>query len=126
MRILLLLLAVCASRCAAQTPAAAAQTPAAFAVVFIDARSEAALGPFPYDRDVYDKGIEALAAAKARGVVLKFFIDRPKSDEGDKALGEAMGKVKVILQARLDPEEAHPNPLPERFVLKDVENIWLT
>ncbi|MDB5319878.1 MAG: hypothetical protein JWN40_1509 [Phycisphaerales bacterium] len=32
--------------------------PPAFAVVFIDAETEKALGPFPYDRAVYAKGIE--------------------------------------------------------------------
>jgi CHASE2 domain-containing sensor protein len=94
--------------------------PPAFAVVFIDADTENALRAFPYDRGVYAKGIEALGRAKARGVVLKFFIDRPKSAEGDAALAAAMTKVKMILQARLDGEEARPNPLPERFTLKDL------
>jgi CHASE2 domain-containing sensor protein len=94
--------------------------PPAFAVVFIDAETERALGAFPYDRGVYAKAVEALGRAKARGVVLKFFIDRPKSAEGDAALAAAMTKVKVVLQARLDGEEARPNPLPERFTLRDV------
>jgi CHASE2 domain-containing sensor protein len=92
--------------------------PPAFAVVFIDAATEKAIGPFPYDRAVYAKGIEALAEAKARGVVLKFFIDRPKSAEGDAALATSLSKIKVVLQARLDGDEPKPNPLPERFVLK--------
>lgn len=92
-------------------------SPAPFAVVMIDEASEKELGPFPYDRAVYAKGIEALAQAKVRGVVLKFFIDRPKTAEGDAALPIALTKVKVILQARMDDDEAKANPLPERFIL---------
>ena len=94
--------------------------PKPFAVVFIDAATEQALGEFPYDRRVYARGIEALAKAGARGVVLKFFIDRPKSVEGDAALADAMTKTKVILQARLDPEEPKPNAMLDRLYLKDV------
>jgi CHASE2 domain-containing sensor protein len=88
-------------------------------VVFIDAATEKALGEFPYDRRIYARGIEVLARAGARGVVLKFFIDRPKSVEGDAALAEAMKKTKVILQARLDPDEPRPNPFPVHFYLKE-------
>jgi adenylate cyclase len=119
-RFVLLLLGLMAPGCAAAERSAPSLPPPAFAVVFIDAETEKALGPFPYDRAVYAKGIEALGRAKARGVVLKFFIDRPKSAEGDAALAAAMTKVKVILQARLDAEEVRPNPLAERFILKEI------
>jgi hypothetical protein len=93
----------------------------AFAVVFIDERTEARLGPIPYDRSVYAKGIERLGELGALGVVLKFFIDQPKSREGDEALAAAMGKVKVVMQARIDEDEKAPNPLPERFFLSQAE-----
>jgi CHASE2 domain-containing sensor protein len=94
--------------------------PKPFAVVFIDAATEQSLGEFPYDRRVYARGIEALAKAGARGVVLKFFIDRPKSVEGDAALADAMTQTKVILQARLDRDETKPNAMLDRFYLKDI------
>jgi CHASE2 domain-containing sensor protein len=99
----------------------AKQPPPGFAVVFIDAATEEALGVFPYDRSLYAKGIEALARAEVRGVVLKFFIDRPKTAEGDAALAAAMKRVKVVLQARMDDQEPRPNPLPTRFILKGLE-----
>src|SRR5689334_20798336 len=89
--------------------------PTPFAVVLIDRATERALGEFPYDRAVYARGIEALGRARVRGVVLKFFIDRAKTAEGDAALAEAMRKMKLVLQARLDAAEARPNALPERF-----------
>jgi hypothetical protein len=105
------------------SPCVAAERRAArdvFAVVFVDERTEARLGPFPYDRAVYAKGIERLGELGARGVVLKFFIDRPKTREGDEALAAAIGKVKVVLQANLEPEP-RPNRLPERFFLSTAE-----
>jgi hypothetical protein len=95
--------------------------PAPFAVVFIDAKTEGALGAFPYDRAVYAKGMETLARAEARGAVLKFFIDQPKPGDGDAALAAAMGKVKVIVQAKIDDSEKTPNDLPARFALKVAE-----
>jgi hypothetical protein len=49
--------------------------------------------------------------------VLKFFIDKPKSAEGDHALVNAAKRTKLILQARIDDAEPKPNPLPDRFVL---------
>lgn len=86
-----------------------------FAVVFIDERTEKALGPFPYDRAVLARGINRIAELKARAVILKFFIDRPKS--GDRALADALKRVKVVLQARLDDDEKMPNLLPDKFTL---------
>lgn len=99
--------------------------PRHFAVVMIDQATEKELGTFPYDRTLYAQAIDALADAKVRGVVLKFFIDLPKSPEGDSALAAAMKKTKVILQARIDNSQTNPNPLDDRFILKnlDQENI---
>ena len=85
-----------------------------FVPVFIDARSEARLGPFPYDRAVYANALMAFEKLGAKGVVLKFFIDQPKGN-GDDALAMAMTKLPVILQARCDDTEAKPNPFDARF-----------
>jgi CHASE2 domain-containing sensor protein len=46
-----------------------------FAVVFIDAATEANYGPIPLDRALLARALERLAVARARGVVLKFFLD---------------------------------------------------
>ena len=86
----------------------------AFVPVFIDARTEARLGPFPYDRAVTADALAAFEKLGAKGVVLKFFFDQPKG-KGDDALALAMTKLPVILQARCDDTEARPNPLAARF-----------
>lgn len=87
-----------------------------FVPIFIDARTEVKLGPFPYDRAVSADAIVAFAKLGAKGVVLKFFIDQPKG-QGDDALALAMTKLPVILQARCDDTEAKPNPLDARFTI---------
>lgn len=89
-----------------------------FVAVFIDDKTEKVLGPFPYDRAVLAKAVDKAAASEARGVVLKVFIDKPKSADGDRSLVEAAKRTKLLLQARFDESEANPNPLPERFALK--------
>jgi len=99
------------------TVATPIKPPDAFTVVMIDAKTERELGKFPYDRSIYARAIEHAAKLGARGVVLKLFIDRPKTAAGDKALADAMRKTKVILQARLNDAEPEDNPLPERFQL---------
>ena len=85
-----------------------------FVPIFIDARTEAKLGSFPYDRAVSADALIAFEKLGAKGVVLKFFIDQPKG-KGDDALALAMTKLPVILQARCDDTEAKPNPLDARF-----------
>ncbi len=92
----------------------AAQAESAFAPVFIDARTEARLGPFPYDRAVTAKALIAFEKLGAKGVVVKFFFDQPKG-AGDDALADTMTKLPVVLQARCDDTEAKPNPLDARF-----------
>ena len=54
-----------------------------FAFVMIDAKTERTLGEFPFDRSVLAKAVERAAAMKARAVVIKFYLDQPKSAEGD-------------------------------------------
>jgi adenylate cyclase len=98
---------------ASADPPEASHSP--FVVVFIDAKSEKVLGPFPYDRTVYANAIDTAAASGARGVVLKFFIDKPKTPDGDVALVQSAKSTKLLVQARLDDRETAPNPLPDRF-----------
>lgn len=86
-----------------------------FAVVMIDDKTEAQLGPFPYDRSVYAKAIEACARYKAKAVVLKFFFDQAKSAEGDTALRDAMKTIPVVLQARLEETDATALRIPDKF-----------
>ena len=86
----------------------------AFVAVFIDARTEASLGAFPYDRAVSAKALLAFEKFGAKGVVMKFFFDQPKG-AGDDALANAMTKLPVVLQARCDDTEATPNLLDARF-----------
>ena len=91
-----------------------AQAQSAFVAIFIDTKSEARLGTFPYDRAVYANALLAFQKLGASGVVLKFFIDQPKG-KGDDALALAMTTLPVILQARCDDAEPNPNPLAQRF-----------
>ncbi len=90
-----------------------------FAVVMIDDATETKLGPFPYDRAIYAKAIDACARLKAKAVVLKFFFDLPKSADGDAALAAAMKKIPVALQARLEPTEGTAQSIPPRFRFGD-------
>jgi adenylate cyclase len=93
----------------------AADFQSTFAVVMIDEATEAKLGPFPYDRAEIAKAVEACARGHAKAVVLKFFLDQPKSAAGDDALATAMRKIPVLLQARIESAEGTPTELPARF-----------
>ena len=88
-----------------------------FAVVMIDNESEAKLGPFPYDRALMAKAIEASAKGGAKAVVFKFFFDQPRTSVGDAALCAAMHILPVVLQARLDGNEGTAQEIPPRFEL---------
>lgn len=90
-----------------------------FAVVFIDQAAEARYGKFPVDRGVLANAIQKAADAGARGIVLKFFLDLPRSPEGDQALAKSLSRIPVLLQARIDDSEKNPNALPARFVLAE-------
>lgn len=90
-----------------------------FAVVLIDQASEERFGSYPFDRSIIAQAVERSATAGAKGVVLKFFFDQPRSPSGDAALAKALSRLPVALQARIDDTEKAPNPLPERFSLAD-------
>jgi adenylate cyclase len=100
--------------------AALAASPHPFTFIMIDAKSIQALGAFPFDRAILAKAVDQAAAMKAQSVVLNFYLDKPKSAEGDRALANAMNKLRAVLVACV-PTEAEkpgePNPLPHRFAL---------
>lgn len=88
-----------------------------FAVVFVTARTEARFGKIPLDRALLAQAIENAARSMAKGVIVKFFLDQPRQAESDRRLATSLSRLPVILQARLDDTERHPNPLPARFTV---------
>jgi CHASE2 domain-containing sensor protein len=88
-----------------------------FAIVFIDSPTEAQFGEFPVARKVVAQGVNRAAELGARAVVLKFFYDQPKDEADDAALEQAMKRIPVLIQARVDDAEADPQPLLPRFHL---------
>jgi CHASE2 domain-containing sensor protein len=90
---------------------------APFVLLMIDQKTEAALGPFPYDRDVFAAAVERSTELGARGVVLKFFMPNAQTERGDRALANAMRKTKVLLQAGGSHDERGPNAFPAKFKL---------
>lgn len=86
--------------------------------MFVDSRTEAGrLGAFPYDRAVYAQAILAAKKEGARAVVLKYFLDQPKTAAGDAALARAMQELPAFVQFAVSLEEPRPNALPERFFI---------
>lgn len=100
-----------------QVNAAAVDFSADFAVVFADATTEARFGDVPFDRTVLARASELAAKAGARGVILKFFLDRARQPTSDQELAHAMTLLPVLLQARIDDSEPNSNDLAQRFVL---------
>jgi CHASE2 domain-containing sensor protein len=96
-----------------------------FAVVFVDTPTEDRLGPFPFDRVYLAEATEKIAAAKARAIVFKFYFQLPKTEASDLRLSQAFKKIPVVLQAQFDVNETKSNPLPSRFVLKDIRSNTL-
>jgi len=93
-------------------------------LVLIDQKTEQKIGLFPYERDVFAKGIERLAQLGAKEVLLKFFLDAAKNKNQDLELAHAMTKVPVTLQARLDDSERNPNALlPQHELKKEFKRI---
>jgi hypothetical protein len=87
-----------------------------FTFVMIDSKTEAVYGGLPFDRALMAKAINQLAAAKAKGIVLKFFYDLPSTEDKDRALETSICAAPVALQAGLnDTEEATTNAIEQRF-----------
>ena len=90
-----------------------------FQLIFIDEKTESKMGSFPYDRKIYAEALNLLKKYEAKAVVLKYFLDLPKTNDGDKLLSDAMKNIPVFLQANIDNKETVPNPLPEKFFYND-------
>ena len=88
-----------------------------FAVVLVDANTEKRYGSIPLRRAYLAQAVQRIAKSGAKGVVLKFFLDRPKDKEEDQQLATAFSKIPVLLEARIDDSEPNPNPLPKQFSL---------
>ena len=88
-----------------------------FAIVFITEKTEAKYGSVPLKRELLADAINEIAKAGAKGIVVKFFLDREKDYVGDQLLADAISGLPVILQARIDNDEVSPNILSERFTL---------
>jgi hypothetical protein len=67
-----------------------------FAVVFATESTEARFGRIPLDRALIAKAIESAARHVAKGVVVKFFLDQPRTTEGDNQLArEHTVKIRI-------------------------------
>lgn len=93
-----------------------------FVAVMIDEATEDALGPFPFDRAIYARGVNKLDELGASVIVLKMYLDEEKTTAGDTALAEALrnARAKVVLLAA--PDEAGPliQP-PARFAVAKLD-----
>jgi hypothetical protein len=86
-----------------------------FAFVMIDSQTEALYGSLPFDRALIAKAVNKLAAANAKGIILKFFYDLPRSEESDRSLELSICAASVVLQACLNDTEGSTNPIEARF-----------
>jgi hypothetical protein len=92
-----------------------AATLAPFTFVIIDAQTEALYGSLPFDRAVIATAIDKLTAAKAKGIVLKFFYDLPSTEKNDVLLEQSICNSMVALQASLNESEGTTNSLEAKF-----------
>src|SRR5947207_429149 len=86
-----------------------------FVFVMIDSKTEAQYGSLPFNRLLVAKAIENLAAAKAKGIILKFFYDLPSTEERDRALELSICGAPVALQGCLNDVEGSANALMAKF-----------
>src|SRR5262245_35630557 len=87
-----------------------------FVFVMIDSKTEGIHGGLPFNRALMAKAVDRLAAAKAKGIVLKFFYDLPSTEDRDSALESSICGSPVALQACLnDSEEATTNSIAVKF-----------
>lgn len=91
-----------------------------FAVVFINQKTETKYGAMPIDRSLLAKAVENASRLRAKGVVIKFFLDQPRLTSSDHLLAESMSRIPVLLQARIDDAEKNPNTLPKASVFSEL------
>ncbi|HYV28799.1 MAG TPA: CHASE2 domain-containing protein [Candidatus Eisenbacteria bacterium] len=94
---------------------ASAGTLSPFVFVMIDARTEAVYGSLPFNRALVATAIDRLTAAKARGIVIKFFYDLPSTEKNDHSLEQSICAAPVALQASLNDAEGTSNGLEAKF-----------
>src|SRR5215472_15781232 len=99
---------------------ASAGTLAPFAFVMIDAQTEALYGSLPFNRAVIATVVERLTAAKAKGIIIKFFYDLPSTDKNDQLLEQSICNSTVVLQASLNDTEGTTKALESRFRADEV------
>jgi len=87
------------------------------ALILIDERTEQELGSFSSERDALAAGLVELAKLGAKEVLLKFFLDLPKTNKKNELLRQAITKLPVTLQARIENTESNPNELLPKHVL---------
>jgi hypothetical protein len=100
--------------------AASASALAPFAFVMIDAQTETIYGSLPFNRAVVATVVERLTAAKAKGIVIKFFYDLPSTEKNDQSLEQSICDSTVALQASLNDAEGTTNGLESKFLFNGV------
>ena len=100
--------------------AASGGTLAPLVFVMIDAKTESVYGSLPFNRAVIATAIDRLTAAKAKGIVIKFFYDLPSTEQNDQALEQSICGGTVALQASLNDAEGTTNGLESKFQVNGV------
>jgi hypothetical protein len=100
---------------------ASAGTHSPFVFVMIDSQTEAIYGRLPFNRALVAKAIDRLTAAKAKGIVIKFFYDLPSTESNDYLLERSICAGPVALQASLNDDEGTTNRLEAKFQVAAVE-----
>jgi hypothetical protein len=88
---------------------------APFVFVMIDSQTEAQYGGLPFNRSLVATVVKKLSAAKAKGIVLKFFYDLPSTAQNDRLLEESICAAPVALQGSLNDTEGTNEGLEPRF-----------
>jgi hypothetical protein len=88
-----------------------------FVFVMIDSQTETRYGTLPFNRALIAKAIDKLAAAKAKGIILKFFYDLPSTEDRDLSLEMSICAAPVALQATLNDVEGSTNTVEEKFIM---------
>jgi len=96
-----------------QTGLAASLSP--FVFVMIDSQTEAVYGSLPFNRALVATAIDKLTAAKAKGIIIKFFYDLPSTETNDRLLEQSICAAPVALQASLNDGEGATNGLEAKF-----------
>ena len=86
-----------------------------FVFVMIDSQTESVHGSLPFNRALVAIAVDRLSAAKAKGIVIKFFYDLPSTEEKDRLIEQSICAAPVALQASLNEAEGTTNGLEAKF-----------